>query len=204
MDVLLVGFIGGYIVGGWRTGFLRRLAGLGFLALSFVLGAYLRQPIAALLSGIFKDVPESYLEMIGYSIAFAALVVVFNVITGPGLSKVAVSGVSRELDKSLGAILGGVEAILILSVVVVILDTYFGPKGIFGGSPGLGLIKNFEAAFNASTTVQILRETTVPFVLAVLGPLLPKDVTQFIPSGLPVPGGLPLPSLLPGFPLPTK
>ena len=32
MDVLLVGFIGGYIYGGWRTGFLRRLAGLGFLA----------------------------------------------------------------------------------------------------------------------------------------------------------------------------
>ena len=204
MDVLLVGFIGGYIAGGWRTGFLRRLAGLGFLALSFVLGAYLRQPIGALLSGIFKDVPEAYLEMIGYSIAFATLVVVFNVVAGPVLSRVAVSGVSRELDRALGAILGGAEAILILSVVVVILDTYFGPKGIFGGSPGLGFVKDFETAFNASTTVQILRETTVPFVLAVLGPLLPRDVTQFIPSGLPVPGGLPLPSLLPGFPLPTK
>jgi uncharacterized membrane protein required for colicin V production len=198
MDVLLVGFIGGYIVGGWRTGFLRRLAGLGFLALSFVLGAYLRQPIGALLSGIFKDVPESYLEMIGYTIAFAVLVVVFNVVTGPVLSKVAVSGLSRELDKSLGAILGGVEAILILSVVIVILDTYFGPKGVFGGSPGLGFVKEFEKAFNASTTVQILRDTTVPFVLAVLGPLLPKDVTQFIPTGVP------LPSSLPGFPLPTK
>ena len=29
MDVVLVGLIGGFIAGGWRTGFLRRLAGLG-------------------------------------------------------------------------------------------------------------------------------------------------------------------------------
>lgn len=201
MDVLLLGFIGGYIAGGWRTGFLRRLAGLGFLALSFVLGAYLRAPIGALLGAFFKGVPESYLEMIGYSIAFAALVVVFNVITGPVLSKVAVSGLSRRMDQILGAILGGVEAVLILSVVIVILDTYFGPKGSLGGEPGLGVVKQFTVALDATTTAQILRETTIPFVLAILGPLLPKDVTTLIPRELP----LPLPSGLPGgFPFPTK
>jgi len=199
MDVLLLGFIGGYILGGWRTGFLRRLAGLGFLALSFVLGAYLRTPIGALLATFIKGVPESYLEMIGYSIAFAALVVVFNVVSGPVLSKVAVSGLSHRMNQALGAILGGVEAILILSVAIVILDTYFGPKGVFGGNPGLGFIKQFEQAFNASTTVQILRDTTVPFVLAILGPLLPKDVTTLIPSAFPLPSGLPG-----AFPLPTK
>jgi len=197
MDVVLIGFIGGYIVGGWRTGFLRRLAGLGFLALSFVLGAYLRTPIGAILHTIFKDIPESYLAMVGYTIAFAALVIVFNIVTGPVLSKVAVSGLSRTLDQVLGAILGGVEAILIISVAVVILDTYFGPKGTFGGEPGLGFLKQLTDALNTSTTVQILRETTVPFVLAILGPLLPKDVTTFIPKVLP------LPSNLPGFPIPS-
>ncbi len=201
MDVLLLGFIGGFIAGGWRTGFLRRLAGLGFLALSFVLGAYLRGPIGALLATFIKGVPESYLEMIGYSIAFAALVVVFNVISGPVLSRVAVSGLSRRMDQTLGAILGGVEAVLILSVVIVILDTYFGPKGSLGGEPGLGFVKQFTVALDATTTAQILRETTIPFVLAILGPLLPKDVTTLIPSTLP----LPLPSGLPGgFPFPTK
>jgi uncharacterized membrane protein required for colicin V production len=62
MDVVLVGFIGGYIYAGWWTGFLRRLASLGYLALSFVLGAYLREPIGALLSGFFPSVPQPYIS----------------------------------------------------------------------------------------------------------------------------------------------
>lgn len=195
MDVILVGFIGGYIYAGWRTGFLRRLAGLGYLALSFVLGAYLREPIGALLHGIFPSVPEPYLEMVGYSIAVAALTIAANIISGPVLSKVAVSGVSKELNAALGAVLGGVEAILILSIAIVILDTYFGPHGQFGGDPGLGIFKQLAVAIDGSTTGQILRETTVPFVLAILGPLLPRDVTSLIPSGLPFPNGVPIPGL---------
>ena len=39
-DVLLLGFIAGFVRGGWSTGFLRRLAGLGYMAISFVAGAY--------------------------------------------------------------------------------------------------------------------------------------------------------------------
>ena len=42
----------------------------------------------------------------------------------------------------------------------------------------------------------------MPFVLAVLGPLLPKDVTLLVPSGLPFPGGVPLPGL--PTPKPTR
>lgn len=195
MDVLLVGFIGGYIYAGWRTGFLRRLASLGFLAISFVLGAYLREPIGALLSGFFPSVPEPYLEMVGYSIAVAALTIAANIISGPVLSKVAVSGVSKELNAALGAVLGGAEAILIISIAIVILDTYFGPHGQFGGDPGLGIFKQLAVAIDNSTTGQILRQTTVPFVLAILGPLLPKDVTSLIPGGLPFPNGVPIPGL---------
>ena len=92
---------------------------------------------------------------------------------------------------------GVIEAILIISVVVVILDTYFGPKGILGGNPGLGFLKQLTQSLDSSTTVEILRKTTIPFVLAILGPLLPKDVTTILPS---IPSGLPIPS---GFPLPT-
>ena len=166
---------------------------VGFLALSFVLGAYLREPIGALLSGIFTGVPEPYLEMVGYAVA--VLTIVANFVSGPVLSKVAVNGVSKELNAALGAVLGGAEAILILSIAIVILDTYFGPKGQFGGDPGLGIFKQLAVAIGDSTTGQILRNTTVPFVLAILGPLLPRDVTSLIPAGLPFPNGVPIPGV---------
>lgn len=156
-----------------------------------MLGAYLRQPIGAFLSNLFPSVPEPYAEMVGYSIAVTVLAIAANIVTGPFLSKVVVGGVSMKTDQVLGAILGGVEAILILSIAIVILDTYFGPHGRLGGDPGLGVFKQLAIAIDDSTTGQILRLTTVPFVLAVLGPLLPKDITSLIPGGLPFPNGVP-------------
>jgi len=201
-DVLLLGFIGGYIKGGWSTGFLRRLAGLGYMALSFVIGAYLRQPIGAIIAGIFPQMPAAYADMLGYSIAFTVLVAGANILTGPILSKVAVGGVSRKLDQALGAVLGGVEAVLIISAAIVILDTYFGTAGALLQDPGLGFMKTISRALDSSTIGQALIHTTVPFVLAVLGPLLPKDISTLVPTtGLPGSG---IPGLgIPGFPIPT-
>jgi len=198
-DVLLLGFIGGYIKGGWSTGFLRRLAGLGYMALSFVIGAYLRQPLGAIIAGIFPQMPPQYADMVGYSVAFTVLVAGLNIITGPILSKVAVGGVSRKADQALGAVLGGLEAVLIISAVIVILDTYFGTAGSLVKDPGLGFLKTLSQALDNSTIGQFLIKTTVPFVLAVLGPLLPRDITSLVPTGLPGSG---LPGLgIPGLPL---
>ena len=72
-DLLLLGFIAGFVRGGWSTGFLRRLVGLAYIALSFVVGAYLRQPVGAIVAGIFPQIPEAYAEM--GSIEFATLIV---------------------------------------------------------------------------------------------------------------------------------
>lgn len=201
-DVVLLLFIGGYVKGGWSTGFVRRLAGLGFMVLAFVLGAYLRQPVGNLIAGIFPQLPPDYAEMVGYSIAFTVILIGGNIVTGPVLSRVAVNGVSRKLDQSLGAVFGGLEAVLIISAAIVILDTYFGTAGALGQQAGLGFLKDISQALDSSTIGQILIHTTVPFVLAVLGPLLPKDISTLVPTtGLP---GTGIPGLgVPGLPVPT-
>jgi hypothetical protein len=54
-DLLLLGPIAGFVRGGWSSGSLRRLAGLVFLAVSFVAGAYLRQPVGAILQQFFPS-----------------------------------------------------------------------------------------------------------------------------------------------------
>lgn len=200
-DLLLLGFIAGFVRGGWSTGFLRRLVGLGYIALSFVVGAYLREPVGALVVRFFPQIPPQYADMVGYSIAFTVLVAVLNIVTGPILKRVAVSGVSHRMDQALGAVLGGVEAILLISAAIVILDTYFGTAGSLGKDPGLGFLKTLSEALDGSTIGQLLINTTVPFVLAVLGPLLPKDVSSVVPTGIPGLNGVPG---FPGFPTPTR
>jgi uncharacterized membrane protein required for colicin V production len=186
VDVVLVGFIAGFIYGGFRTGFLLRLLGIAFMAISFVASAYVRYPIGAIASNFLPQVPSDYANLVGMAIAFPAILFVLHTVSRVVLGKVKVHGLVAEgTDKILGAILGGVEAVLILSAAIVILDTYFGTSASLGPEFHAGFLKQLTEAFNSSETVQLLRGTTVPIVLAVLGPLLPSDISSIVPSGLP-------------------
>ena len=117
------------------------------------------------------------------------------ILLGP-THRVSVNGITKVTDSALGAIFGGVEAILIVSAAIVIVDTYLGTNSTLRHTLGPGLLKTFTDAFNGSTTVHLLRDTTVPVVLSILGPLLPKDISTLLPAGLPtgIPGGFPLPT----------
>ncbi len=195
MDVVLVGFIGGFIYGGWRTGFLRRLIGIVFIGLALVAGAYFRYPVGAIASQVFPSIPPDYADLVGYTIAFPAILAGLHLVGNQFMGRVAVRGMTHELDAALGAAVGGVEAVLILSAVVVILDAYFGTNASIGVAVAPGPLKELTKSLNATTTVQLLRASTVPGVLAVLGPLLPKDIGTLLPGGMP--GRLPFPIPVP-------
>jgi uncharacterized membrane protein required for colicin V production len=195
VDVVLVGFIAGYIFTGWRTGFLRRLLGLGFMALSFVASVYLRYPIGAIASTFFKDIPPEYANLVGSAIAFPVVLGALHVVSHAMMGRLAMQGMSKELDKALGAVFGGIEAVLIVSAVVVLADTYFGTSSVLPRAGGPESIRSLVAALNGSTTVHLMRDTTIPLVLAILGPFLPTDVKTLLPSGLPA--GFPIPTLKP-------
>jgi len=192
LDVLLVGFIAGWIFGGWRTGLLRRLIGIGFMAISFVVSAYVRYPIGAIAITFFKGIPTSYANLVGYTIAFPVILAGLHLATAALLRKVSMTGITKELDQTLGAVVGGIEGILIISAVIVILDAYFGTGTTLRQPSSLGFLKSFTESFNASTTVHILRGSVAPVVLAILGPLLPKDIKSFVPTALPT--NLPIPT----------
>ncbi len=200
MDVVLVGFIAGFVFGGFRSGFLSRLLGIVFTVVAAVAGAYFRYPVGLVAKQLLPGIPADYANLVGYTIAFPAILALLHIARALVFRKmVPQHGLSRELDQALGAAFGGVEAILILSVLVVVVDTYFGTKSQLASDIPPGLLKSFAEAFNAAETVKLLRETTVPLMLALLGPLLPRDVVTLLPNGLPsrLPFPVPLPSMRP-------
>ncbi len=198
-DLVLLGLFAAFIAGGWASGFVRRLAGLIYLALSFVLGAYLRGPLGAIVAGIFPDIPKPYAEMVGYTAAFTVLVFAFNFFSRAILSKIAVQGMSKITDKALGAVFGGIEAVLIASAAIVILHTYATEVGILAKLSGFGILKEVADGIDTSTIGQILEKTTVPLILAILGPLLPQDIKTLVPTTIPgLPGGTLPGGLIPG------
>jgi uncharacterized membrane protein required for colicin V production len=194
-DLLLLGFIAGYVRGGWVTGFVRRLAGLLFLVVAFVVGAQLRGPLSTLIAGIFPDIPEGWTDSMGYGAAFSVVYAGLNIVAGGVLRKVAVGGMSRATDRLLGAVFGGVEAVVLASAAIVILHTYATPGSTIETLANMAILPNLVHAVDTSTIGKLLESTTVPIVLKLLGPLLPSDVTTLLPATFP--GGLP------GFPIPN-
>ena len=204
-DLVLLGLFAAFIAGGWKSGFVRRLAGLVYMALSFVLGAYLRAPLGAIVAGIFPDIPKQYAEMVGYTAAFTVLVFAFNLLSSRILSKIAVQGVSKVTDQALGAVLGGLEAVLIASAAIVILHTYATEVGNLAKLSGFGILKDVADGIDTSTIGQLLEKTTVPLVLFLLGPLLPQDIKSLVPNTIPglpggsLPGGVVPGGIIPGL-----
>jgi uncharacterized membrane protein required for colicin V production len=175
VDLYLLGIIGGFVFGGFRTGFVRRLAGLGFLAAAFVAASYLHLAAKGLLEGLFPDMEEGNAGLIAFVAVFGVVLIGLHVVSRPFLSRVAVSGLSRTTDRVLGAGLGLVEGTLLASVGIVIVLTYAN-DALIGAAAQLGLIPDLVEALEGSATARLLMDTTVPFVLAVLGPLLPADI----------------------------
>jgi uncharacterized membrane protein required for colicin V production len=201
-DVLFLGLFGGFIAGGFRTGFVRRLFGLLFMAVSFVLGAYLRGPLGAIVIGFFPDIPAQYADAMGYSVAFTVLVAGFNFFSRTILSKLAVQGVSEAMDKVLGAAFGFLEAALIASAAIVILHTYSAEVATLEKLGGLSFLKDLADGVDKSVIGKLLEQTTVPLVVTILGPLLPTDISKLLPTTIPgLPGGsVPLGGI-PGIPV---
>ncbi|HLX33934.1 MAG TPA: CvpA family protein [Candidatus Limnocylindrales bacterium] len=189
-DVVMLFFILGFIRVGWSSGLIRRVLGLLYLAVSFVVGAYLRYPAGAIVNQFLPHVPQVYANMIGYTLASTAILLILNLLSRPLMSRVPKVGIARRTDQLLGLLFGGLEAVLILSVAIVIVHTYAADVSSLGsGFVETGIIKDVRTAVDGSTIGQILEKTTVPIVLLILGPLLPKDITTIVPSN--IPGGVP-------------
>ena len=194
-DFVMVVFIGGLVLAGWRSGFIRRLVGLAFVAVSLLAGVYLRAPAGAVVNAFLPKIPSDYAQMLGYSAAFAVLMVGLNLVAHPIVSRIPQHGLSEATDKGLGAILGLVEGVLIVSAAIVVLHTY---SDAFNGVPGFketGFLTDIKSQVDDSTIGGLLEHTTVPVVLTVIGPFLPTDVKSILPQSIPG-----LPKHLPGFP----
>ncbi len=191
MDVVLVGLIGVFIVGGLKSGFVKRVIGLLFVLIAFLASAYLRYPIGWIASAVAKDIPPDYANLIGSTIAFPLVLGGLHFGSRAVLNRLRIEGLSKGIDSALGAVLGGIEAVLILSALIVVVDAYYSPNAVSAAGTQAGTLKEVATAFNRSETVRLLRDTTVPVVVTILGPILPKDLHTLVPAAFPtgLPGG---------------
>lgn len=176
-DVAIILILVGFVTVGFFRGALRQLLALGAWLVAFVVAAQARNFIADYLLAQRPQFSVQYSQMLGFLIGFAILF-------AAALAVIELSGrtvtLSRRpvVEELLGAGLMLIVGLLALSGVLIALGSYYAaPDGNFTAE--VDQVRQFYNLLGDSKIVGVLRDTLVPWIQTLLGPLLPPDVRHF-------------------------
>ncbi|MEP7361446.1 MAG: CvpA family protein [Chloroflexota bacterium] len=176
-DVAIVLFLVGCLLLGFFRGALRQLLVLGALFVTFVVAAQGRNFIADWLRGQEPDFSLQYAQMLGFLIGFAVLFLA-------ALALIELSGRTITLSRRaiVEEVVGGgvllVVGVLAIAGLLICLGSYYAaPNGTFTAE--VDQVRQLNAMLGDSKIVGVLRDTLVPWIQSLLGPLLPPDVRHF-------------------------
>jgi len=179
-DWFVLGFAVLMFVLGYAQGVVRRLLGIVGVIFSFLLAANLRDTLGSFLANNWTQYPREYSYMLAFGFLFVVFEVIFTIVIQASYKPAPVFTRAPVLDELAGGLLGLVQAMLVIAVGIVILDSFFRlPVGI--GDQQVQQVKDLWGAVNASHVATVFRDTITPVLLTVAGPLLPSDIQTLYP-----------------------
>jgi len=174
--VIFLSLFAAFLIG-FMQGTIRRLLGILAMVFSFFLAANLKEPLGDFLGREWEQFPPQYGEMIGFLAIFGAAFIASSLVIQGTYKKVSLFEKYEWLDEIIGGALGVFEALMFLTFVTIILDSYFLlnlPKDI----DELPFLRAFWEALDSSGTGNILHGTIIPRVVDIFGFLLPESIKE--------------------------
>ncbi len=181
IDLVLILVFMGFFVLGFAQGAIRRLIGLAAVLFSFFFAANLADPLGQFLGANWTQFPEQYSYMIGFGTVFVASALAFALVVQGFYRPQPLFEKARFADEALGAILGLLQAAVILGATVIILDTFFRIPGIPQDPQELPLLRELWTALDGSQIVNAFRSTLIPAFIGLTGFLIPDTIQAFFP-----------------------
>ncbi|CAN5785347.1 hypothetical protein BH24CHL6_BH24CHL6_04460 [soil metagenome] len=174
IDLFLIMLLAGGFLLGFFRGAVRQLTSIGAWLISFLLAAHLAGPLGGWLVEQAPSYSHEYASFLAFGSGFVLLLT-----AGALLFQVAGANVAltrhEPLDGVIGGLLGMLLLLLVATSLVVILDSYFR----MSGSPGTAefqVLRDAHQATEGSTIANVLRQTFVPLLGGLLGPILPAEL----------------------------
>jgi membrane protein required for colicin V production len=167
--LLATGFLLGFV-----RGAIRQLLGYGAWLVSFLLAAYLSPTVGGWLQDQSPQFSSEYANMLAFGLLFLLLM-------AASLAFVELSGATITLtrhallDDIIGGLLGLGLVLLIASAAVIIFDTYHTLPELPQGEE-VAVIRDSYQALADSAIANGLRDSLIPLIGTLLGPLLPAEV----------------------------
>jgi membrane protein required for colicin V production len=182
-DLLVILGLFAMFILGFVQGTIRRLLGIASILFSLFLAAQLRDPLGAFLADNWTHLPVQYSYMIGFGTVFVAATIAFSLVIQGVYKRSPLFEKATFVDELLGGLLGVVQGLLLLGAAIIILDSYYRIQGIPPSNNELGFLRDFWNALNPSVTAAIYRDTLIPALFAVTGPIFPSDIRAYFPGG---------------------
>ena len=175
--VIFLALLAMFVVG-YAQGVIRRLLGIGAIVFSMILGAQLRQPLGEYLSHEWTTIASDYSYMVAFGAVFVAAAVTLSIGIQITYRPAPLFNRYPVLDEIVGGLLGVLEGFIILVAILLITDPYFTQEAFRerGGIGEFGLLRSLHQWLDPTLTAAVLRDSVIPFLLAVLGFLFPLDV----------------------------
>ena len=176
VDLLLVLYFMGFFILGFAQGTLRRLLGLGAILFSFLLAANLAAPLGEFLGANWTQFPREYSYMVGFLIVFVASSVAFALVVQGFYQPQPLFQKARFADEIIGALLGLVQAAVILGAFIIILDSFFRIPGLATDPQELPFLRTIWEALDPTKFAILFRDTLIPAFFALTGLFIPENI----------------------------
>ena len=176
VDLLLVLYFMSFFILGFAQGTIRRLLGLGSILFSFLLAANLAPPLGEFLGTNWTQFPRAYSYMVGFLTVFVALSIAFALVIQGFYQPQPLFKKARFADEIIGALLGLVQAAVILGAFIIILDSFFRIPGLATDPQELPFLRTIWEALDPTKFAELFRETLIPALIALTGLFIPETI----------------------------
>lgn len=176
VDLLIVIYFLAFFVLGFAQGTIRRLVGIGSILFSFLLAANLAEPLGRFLGDNWTQFPRAYSYMIGFGAIFSAAALALALVAQSYYKPQQLFKKARFADEILGGALGLLQAAIVFSVVLVILDSFFRIPGIPPDPQELPLLREFWGGLDNTQFAVLFRNTFIPASFMLIGLFVPDNL----------------------------
>ena len=175
-DLLVVFFIGGFFVAGFVQGTLRRLMGLAILVVALLFAINLREPLGSWLSQYWTQFPRAYSTMLAFGGSFVVIYVGGSILVQTFYRRTQLFKRSTVIDEIVGALLGILQALLLVGAMIMVLDSFFRIPGIASDPDEIGIFRDIYRFYDSSQAAILFRDALIPAFLTLFAWITPAGL----------------------------
>lgn len=164
---------------GVMQGAIRRILGIIAILFAFMVAANLRDPVGDFLAQNWTQFDLGYNRLIAFGGVFAVATVALSIVIQGFYKRTDISAQHPIIDDIAGGALGLLQGFLLLTIAVVIFNSYTLPAAHSGD---VALLRQAQdMLIHQSHIAGGLKDIVVPIFVHILSPLLPSDLVSIFP-----------------------